>query len=89
MIVLERDRAAVIVEEVGFDDQALLAPEEVHLPPPDLHVHLRPRQPAPVMLGDQLVHRGEHAEVVRPLHRQVADVVLRHHFAQVVDITTR
>jgi hypothetical protein len=32
MVVLEGDRAAVVGEAVGFDDEPLLTPEEVDLP---------------------------------------------------------
>lgn len=38
VVVLERNRAAVVVEEVGFDRDLLFGPKEVDLPLADLDV---------------------------------------------------
>ncbi|HET7120594.1 MAG TPA: hypothetical protein VFI17_05025 [Solirubrobacterales bacterium] len=44
VVGLEGDRTLVVGEEVGFDDKARLAPEEVNLPAADLDVRLWERE---------------------------------------------
>jgi hypothetical protein len=44
MVVLEGDRAAVVGPEVGFDHEALIAPEEVDGPATELDIDLGGRE---------------------------------------------
>jgi hypothetical protein len=50
MVVLEGDRAAVIEEAVGLNDETVRAPEEVDLPTADLDVGLGERE---VVVADE------------------------------------
>jgi hypothetical protein len=46
-VALERETITVVAEPVGFDDQRLLSPEEINLPPTDADVDVRPREATP------------------------------------------
>jgi hypothetical protein len=53
VVVLEGDRAAVVGEEVGLDDDALRAPEEVDRPAAEPDVDLRAREVVAVDDGEK------------------------------------
>ena len=46
-ITLEGETVAVVAKSIRLDDQRVLAPEEVHFPPPNGNVDLRTRQMTP------------------------------------------
>jgi hypothetical protein len=53
VVVLEGDRAAVVEPEVGLDDNAIVAPEEVGGPTAELDVYLRAREGVAMDEGEE------------------------------------